>query len=146
VRTPRKTDEAPESQSLSSPPQDTQPLSQFVDAQAVLADEVEDEVKEGVWGYLVPLDPKYGEKPIVLKKRNACPKPDAVEVAKNEEAAGTRDKPTALRQEEAYERTKIGSGAASGGYLIGRHPECGMCIWYRADGDSGWLMRCRRCR
>lgn len=28
------------------------------------------------------------------------------------------------KEEEAYEETKL-KGIASGGYLIGRHPECG---------------------
>ncbi len=28
------------------------------------------------------------------------------------------------KEEEAYEQTKL-KGVASGGYLIGRHPECG---------------------
>jgi serine/threonine-protein kinase Chk2 len=28
------------------------------------------------------------------------------------------------KEEEAYEQTKL-KGIASGGYLIGRHPECG---------------------
>jgi serine/threonine-protein kinase Chk2 len=28
------------------------------------------------------------------------------------------------KEEEAYEQTKL-RGIASGGYLIGRHPECG---------------------
>ena len=108
---------------MSSPPQDTQPLSQYVDQHPALSDEVEDEVKEGVWGYLVPLDPKYGDKPIVLKKRAACPMPDALEASANEEGVD-KDKPKAIRDEEAYEQTKI-KGVASGGYLIGRHPECG---------------------
>lgn len=124
--TPRKTDEAFfHSQALSSPPQDTQPLSQYVDRHPALSDEVEDEAKEGVWGYLVPLDPKYGDKPLVLKKRTACPASDSVAKAgKEEPPVANDDRAVALRDEEAYERTKV-KGVASGGYLIGRHPECG---------------------
>lgn len=34
------------------------------------------------------------------------------------------DEASTLKEEEAYERSKIG-GVSSGGYLIGRHPECG---------------------
>ncbi|KFA60584.1 hypothetical protein S40285_08673 [Stachybotrys chlorohalonatus IBT 40285] len=130
--TPRKTEDAYfQSQALSSPPQDTQPLSQFVDRHPALSDEVEDEAKEGVWGYLVPLDPKYGDKPVVLKKRSACPLPDTVGLAvekngqKND--AGGEGKSVALKDEEAYERSKV-KGAASGGYLIGRHPECDIVV------------------
>lgn len=126
--TPRKTDEAwGPSQALSSPPQDTQPLSQFVDRHPALSDEVEDEVKEGVWGYLVPLDPKYGDKPLVFKRRSACPLPDSIATAANGENQGSNHKHTPLGAEEAYERTKI-KGTASGGYLIGRHPECDVVV------------------
>ena len=125
--TPRKVEEPHElSQALSSPPQDTQPLSQFVDPHsAAVAEEEEDEIQEGVWGYLVPLDPKYGDKPIVMKRRNACPNTGAAELAGHKKDLDRKDKPATVRDEEAYERSKIGS-VPSGGYLIGRHPECGM--------------------
>jgi serine/threonine-protein kinase Chk2 len=123
--TPRKTDEAYGfSQVLSSPPQDTQPLSQYVDRHPGLSEEVEDEVKEGVWGYLVPLDPRYGDKPVVLKKRTACPLPDSTKAAANSKANTNGGKPAPLAEGEAYNQAKI-QGVASGGYLIGRHPECG---------------------
>ncbi|KAG6011561.1 hypothetical protein E4U54_008025 [Claviceps lovelessii] len=126
--TPRRTDEASEeNQPLSSPPQDTQPHSQCLDWHRALSDEVEDEVKEGVWGYLVPLDPKYGDKPFVLKKRNACPPPDAIEAAANGENQGSKAKQSPLKVSEAYERTKI-QGTASVGYLIGRDPECDIVV------------------
>ncbi|OAA33781.1 checkpoint kinase 2-like protein [Moelleriella libera RCEF 2490] len=126
---PRKTDEAwPHSQSLSSPPQDTQPLSQFVDRHPALSDEVEDEVKEGVWGYLVPVDPKHGDKPLVLKRRNACPLPNSVTAAADKENGDSGNRSMSpLGAEEAYERTKV-KGTASGGYLIGRHPECDVIV------------------
>lgn len=128
--TPRKSDESwAQGQTLSSPPQDTQPLSQYLDRHPALSDEVEDEVKEGVWGYLVPLDPKYGDKPLVLKRRSACPLPDSIAAAADASAEEDQDKgqdakPQTLKEEEAYEDTKI-KGVASGGFLIGRHPECG---------------------
>ncbi|KAH7328770.1 kinase-like domain-containing protein [Stachybotrys elegans] len=130
--TPRKTDDAfPQSQALSSPPQDTQPLSQYVDRHPALSDDVEDEVKEGVWGYLVPLDPKYGDKPVVLKKRSACPLPEtvsrAVEKKDGKSAKGKDARSNALAEEEAYEQSKV-KGVASGGYLIGRHPECDIVV------------------
>jgi serine/threonine-protein kinase Chk2 len=125
--TPRKAPEGlGQSQALSSPPQDTQPLSQFIDRHPALSDEVVDELKEGVWGYLVPLDPKYGDKPLVLKKRVACPIPDDVEALSDgtvqSKSESKNSKP--VKDEETYEKTKV-KGVAAGGYLIGRHPECG---------------------
>ncbi|KAI1810042.1 SMAD/FHA protein kinase [Poronia punctata] len=114
-----------QAQGASSPPQDTQafPTSQLVDANAALVDEVEDEVKEGVWGYLFPLDTRYGGRCVVLKKRTLCPNADDVK-----KAIGPNDKGKCVRdQEEAYEKSKI-KGVPSGGYLIGRHPECDVII------------------
>lgn len=108
---------------LSSPPQDTQAFSQYsAENKDVLSDEVEDEVKEGVWGYLFPLDTKYG-KCLVMKKRAACPLPDTLE-AKDAAPKDKKGKSPLKKEEEAYEKTKV-KGVASGGYLIGRHPECG---------------------
>ena len=56
---------------FSSPPGDTQALSQFVYPPRAFADDVEDEAAEGVWGYLIPLDDTVGQS-LVLKKRNNC--------------------------------------------------------------------------
>ncbi|KAL6895594.1 SMAD/FHA protein kinase [Trichoderma longibrachiatum] len=130
--TPRNAPEGlAQSQALSSPPQDTQPLSQFIDRHPALSDEVVDEQKEGVWGYLVPLDPKYGDKPLVLKKRVACPIPNDVEavsdgtVQSKSKSKSKESKP--VKDEEIYEKTKV-KGVAAGGYLIGRHPECDVVV------------------
>ncbi|KAL7798046.1 kinase-like domain-containing protein [Trichoderma ceciliae] len=126
--TPRKApDGLGQSQALSSPPQDTQPLSQYVDRHPALSDDVADELKEGVWGYLVPLDPKYGDKPLVLKKRGACPMSDAIKTAADGADKDKTEKSTAAKEEEAYEKTKV-KGVAAGGYLIGRHPECDVVV------------------
>lgn len=95
---------------LSSPPQDTQAFSQYPSAPSAFG-EVENEAEEGVWGYLIPLDQKYG-KSLVLNKKNTCP----------EEAEGKDGKT------EQTPRTKA-RAAAAGGYLIGRHPECGKFDW-----------------
>ncbi|KAG5928105.1 hypothetical protein E4U42_001266 [Claviceps africana] len=123
--TPPATDEAfGQSPTLSSPPHDTQPHSQYVDRHPELSDEVEDEVKEGVWGYLTPLDPKYGDGPIALKKRSSCPKPDSVAAAVNGENQGPNKKPSPLEAAEAYDRIKT----SSGGYSIGRYPECDIVV------------------
>ncbi|KAI0503048.1 SMAD/FHA protein kinase [Xylaria bambusicola] len=125
-RTPEESHSQP--QGFSSPPQDTQafPTSQYVDADGALSDEVQDEVKEGVWGYLFPLDTRYGGQCIVLKKRSMCPHPKDVENA----VGSTKEDGTckcALEQEESYEKSKT-KGVPSGGYLIGRHPECDVVI------------------
>ncbi|KAI0908932.1 SMAD/FHA protein kinase [Ustulina deusta] len=116
-----------QAQAFSSPPQDTQafPTSQYVDPNAALSEEVQDEVKEGVWGYLFPLDTRYG-RCIVLRKRSMCPHTNgiagAVESKKKE--GNTKG---ALEQEETYEKSKT-KGVLSGGYLIGRHPECDVVV------------------
>lgn len=89
------------SQNVSSPPGDTQALSQFVYPPRAFADEVDDESAEGVWGYLLPLDDNVSE-PFVLKKRDSC---------------AERDR-----------KSKPRNGQAPGGYLIGRHPECDLVI------------------
>lgn len=129
--TPKKTEDTySQGQALSSPPQDTQPLSQFVDRHPAISDDIEDEIREGVWGYLVPLDPKYGDKPIVLKKRSACPLPHTVaDSAKqdNKHHANENGKSAAMKDEEAFEKKKE-KGVSSGGYLIGRHPECDIVV------------------
>ncbi|RBQ68627.1 hypothetical protein VDGD_04135 [Verticillium dahliae] len=110
---------------LSSPPQDTQAFSQYPpETKDSLSDDVEDEVKEGVWGYLFPLDTKYGRS-LVMKKRTACPMPDTVADKVSDE--DRKGKSPARKEEVAYEKTKI-KGIASGGYLIGRHPECDIVI------------------
>lgn len=128
VETPRQAEEHwSQNPALSSPPQDTQPLSQYHDRHAAVSDDVHDEAAEGVWGYLVPPDPRYGDKPIVLKKRNACPMPDSLRAASNGDAKNGSDATSPLGEEEAYEKQKAKGGVPSGGYLIGRHPECGMC-------------------
>lgn len=93
------------SHAVSSPPEDTQALSQFVYPPRAFADEVEDEAAEGVWGYLLPLD-EHGKGPLVLRKRNQC------------------------GDDGNSPNVKSGKNAQSpGGFLVGRHPECGKCKW-----------------
>lgn len=110
-------------QGFSSPPQDTQAFSQqVVDPNEPYSKDVKDEVKEGVWGYLFPLNTKYGGKCLVMKKRAACPRSDALHDGAQKKK-GAKKSPK--QQEQSFENTKI-ADAPSGGYLIGRHPECGM--------------------
>lgn len=113
---------------FTSPPQDTQAFSQYIHPKPALSEDVDDEVKEGVWGYLLPLDnAKYGSS-LVLRKRTACPAPrDMTDFGKD---SGKRQKGNGKdfkKEEQVYEETKL-KGIASGGYLIGRHPECGKGI------------------
>ncbi|KAK5634953.1 hypothetical protein RRF57_010665 [Xylaria bambusicola] len=111
-------------QGFSSSPQDTQafPTSQYVDPNAALSEEVQDEVKEGVWGYLFPLDTRYG-RCIVLKKRSMCPHPKDIAGTVESKKKKGNTKGT-LEQEKTYEKSKT-KGVPSGGYLIGRRPKCG---------------------
>ncbi|KAL9051440.1 MAG: hypothetical protein Q9162_006009 [Coniocarpon cinnabarinum] len=100
---------------------DTQPFSQVVNPADALSSQVGDEEAEGVWGYLLPLDDKFGQT-LVLKERAACPLPETKKVLKQKPRKNA-SKSNYEKQEEAYEDLKI-KGISSGGYLIGRHPEC----------------------
>lgn len=113
-------------QGFSSPPTDTQAYpSQILDPAAALSEEVQDEKKEGVWGYLFPMDTRYGGRCVVLKKRAACPMPNTVnDVLKKN---GVQGKKTPLLQEKSFEEVKT-TQVPSGGYLIGRHPECDIVV------------------
>ena len=114
---------------LSSPPSDTQVLSQFVVLPKTLSYEVEDEEAEGVWGYLVPIDNVFGDT-LVLRARAACPAPypsNSFGKGHDDRAKAIPDKtPRSYAKEEGeYEKMKRTMGWPAGGYLIGRHPECG---------------------
>jgi serine/threonine-protein kinase CHEK2 len=58
----------------------------------------------------------------VLRHRSACPGPEAKEVMTGDTSG--RRKSTLEKEEEEFEKRKI-DGVAAGGYLLGRHPECG---------------------
>ena len=131
-RTPSQPTSSPDTgrqaSGLNSPPADTQPFSQFVLPSQSLSSEVFDEEKEGVWGYLLPVEGAFDET-LVLRKRTACPTP----YAKDEfgttgcgRARGATNLASFDKEEENYENSRAQSGPPSGGYLIGRHPECGM--------------------
>ncbi len=115
---------------FTSPPGDTQAFSQFVHPKPALSEDVDDEVKEGVWGYLLPLDAKYGSS-LVLRKRSACPVPGDMSGFGKDNGNGKNFE----KEEEAYEETKL-KRIASGGYLIGRHPECGKPYRTIYGGES----------
>ena len=108
---------------FSSPPQDTQAFSQQdIDPNAPLVEGV-DELKEGVWGYLLPLDTRFVRAPVVLKKRVVCHPPassaESATTAKNGAKGNRRVSGKAQGQKD---------NAAAGGYVIGRHPECGRFL------------------
>jgi len=84
---------------------------------------VEDEDGEGVWGYLIPTDERFGDV-LVLKTRSACPVPKNMLNSDGERSVGQE---TLAEEEAKYEETKK-NGLASSGFLIGRHPECGKSI------------------
>lgn len=112
----------PASEIFSSPPGDTQALSQFVYPPRAFADDVEDEATEGVWGYLIPVD-NVG-KPLVLRKRNNCETSPCTKPAKTKTA--TSNKSTKSQSKSLKKRDSKDSPALPpSGYLIGRHPECG---------------------
>ncbi|KAI9370010.1 cytochrome P450 [Aspergillus egyptiacus] len=106
-------------QQLSSPPGDTQALSQFVYPPRAFADDVEDEAGEGVWGYLIPLDDKVRDT-LVLRKRDGC-----------EDCEHSNPKPKSKKESRKQGKDSPAKQAPSrrpGGYLIGRHPECDLVI------------------
>lgn len=67
-----------------------------------------DDVAEGVWGYLLPLNSPYSTR-MALKNGNARP------IAKTGNTYEIRDLQHANRN----------AVSIAGRYLIGRHPECG---------------------
>ena len=88
---------------------------------------MDDEESEGVWGYLVGVDPIFGE-PLVCRARAVCPAPfpnsDFGRGTKHRGKA-QKDKVNYVNEEKQYEAEKRLKGFPAGGYLIGRHIECG---------------------
>jgi serine/threonine-protein kinase CHEK2 len=118
---------SPRLNSLSSPPGDTQPFSQFLFPPQDLEDS-DEEPDENTWGYLLPLDERFGKK-LKMKKRPACPAPSApLEISKLKKKHKERVTGNLAKDEEKYERTKREVGHPSGGYLVGRHPECDLIV------------------
>lgn len=73
-----------------------------------------------MWGYLVPINGTAD--PLVLKKRVACPISAKGLGRPHGQKKVPKDK--YLKDENEYENKKAEAGVPSGGYLIGRHPEC----------------------
>lgn len=122
---------SPPNPGLSSPPNDTQAFSQFLHPRNAFSHEVEDEVAEGVWGYLVPIDSVFGDT-LVLRKRVSCPAPfpdGNFGKGTKKRAKGISGDQSYVKEEIDYEANKRKYGFPSGGYLIGRHPECGQMFF-----------------
>ena len=88
---------------------------------------MEDEDAEGVWGYLVPVDAVFGDT-LVLRSRSACPAPlpnSSFGKGTKKRSRGQKESRGYIDEEEQYEHDKRNLGFPAGGYLIGRHPECG---------------------
>ena len=130
-RTPPISPPALHTQGLSSPPSDTQAFSQLLKPPERPSWEVDDEQGEGVWGYLVPVDPVFGER-LVCRARAACPAPyPSSRFGKGAKPRGKAQKESInyLEEEKQYEADKRVLGFPAGGYLIGRHLECGTQIF-----------------
>lgn len=91
------------------------------------ADEVEDEAAEGVWGYLIPLDDKVKDA-LVLRKRDSCDD-DTTSSSKSipKKGVASQAKNFSLKQQPSRR---------PGGYLVGRHPECGKYYLDNLHGTS----------
>lgn len=117
----------PNLNTLSSPPQDTQPLSQFVFPPRDIEPDLDDD--DGTWGYLFPTG-SVGHR-LTMKRRAFCPAPEKpLEISRETVKTKKRGKTELLEAEDKYEHTKEQAPTAfpAGGYLIGRHPECDMII------------------
>ncbi|AEO53553.1 hypothetical protein MYCTH_2295050 [Thermothelomyces thermophilus ATCC 42464] len=123
----RRADDA-HSQGLafSSPPQDTQAFSQQdFDPNAPLVEGV-DEVKEGVWGYLLPLDNLFLRGPYVFKNKETCTSPAAP--AEPAAAAVTKRGSRKKQATPAKQQDQNDNSPTAGGHLLGRHPTCDIIV------------------
>lgn len=67
----------------------------------------------------------------MLRRRAACPKPDAV----TDIVPKKKGKKALQKEELQFEQKKV-TDPPSGGYLIGRHPECGECALASTTHDD----------
>ncbi|KAL2154773.1 hypothetical protein VTH82DRAFT_3449 [Thermothelomyces myriococcoides] len=111
---------------FSSPPQDTQAFSQQdFDPNTPWVEGV-DEVKEGVWGYLLPLDNLFCRKPYVFKNKETCASPAAS--AEPATAASTKKGGRKKQATPAKGQDQNESSPSAGGHLLGRHPTCDINV------------------
>ncbi|EZF71389.1 CAMK protein kinase [Trichophyton soudanense CBS 452.61] len=105
--------QAPRGQSPDESSCPTQGFSQYPPIQSI--DDVEDEVAQGIWGYLTPLDNNFGGQ-LVLKKRDSTNTTPVIGAASD---ISTPESTTSKRGTREINRA---------GYLIGRHAECDFRI------------------
>ncbi|KAF3481743.1 serine/threonine-protein kinase chk2 [Arthroderma uncinatum] len=100
----------------------TQGFSQYPPVQFM--DDIEDEVAEGVWGYLTPLDNKFGGQLILKKRDSTLTTPVGGAIAT---PGSTKSKRGASEINRA-------------GYLIGRHSECDFRLDIRTISNRHCLI------
>ncbi|EGE01381.1 CAMK/RAD53 protein kinase [Trichophyton equinum CBS 127.97] len=105
--------QAPRGQSPDESSYPTQGFSQYPPIQSI--DDVEDEVAQGIWGYLTPLDNNFGGQ-LVLKKRDSTNTTPVIGAASD---ISTPESNASKRGTREINRA---------GYLIGRHAECDFRI------------------
>lgn len=113
--------------SISSPPQDTQSLSQFVYPPRDVEPDLDSD--DGIWGYLFPMKAGQATR-LVMRKRSFCPSPaQPLEVGRATVKTKKRTKKDELvADEQQYEEQKQDVGFPANGYLVGRHPECDLLV------------------
>ncbi|KAL2165120.1 hypothetical protein VTH06DRAFT_416 [Thermothelomyces fergusii] len=123
----RRADDNPsQGPAFSSPPQDTQAFSQQdFDPNAPLVEGV-DEVKEGVWGYLLPLDDLFRRGPYVFKNKETATSP--APTAEPAAAAVTKKGGRKKQATPAKGQNQNDGSPAAGGHLLGRHPTCDIVV------------------
>ncbi|KAI0530443.1 hypothetical protein GGR58DRAFT_231317 [Xylaria digitata] len=89
------------------------PTGETATTVAPLSDEVEDEEKEGVWGYLVPNQEDRSKFSVVILRKRA------VETGAGVDEASPRNKDKETTQSKLH---------PSSGFLIGRHRECDLVV------------------
>ncbi|RMD43908.1 hypothetical protein DV735_g1177, partial [Chaetothyriales sp. CBS 134920] len=116
------------SQQLSSPPIETQSLSQFVYPPRKAEHDLDDD-DDATWGYLFSMDSNHKHK-LALKHRSSCPSSSKpLEVSRHSvKSKRHKKKDELVNAELAYEKDRLAAGSHSGGYLIGRHPECDVIV------------------
>ncbi|KAL3463766.1 serine/threonine protein kinase chk2 [Aspergillus heterothallicus] len=123
-------------QPLSSPPGDTQALSQFVYPPRAFADDVEDEAAEGVWGYLIPLDDKVRDS-LVLRKRDGCEDGSSSSKKSSSNSKKGGQKPSTISGSTIKQAP---TSRRPGGYLVGRHPECDLVLTIPTVSNRHFLL------
>ncbi|KAI1110423.1 hypothetical protein F5Y14DRAFT_362482 [Nemania sp. NC0429] len=93
-------------------------------AVAPLSSEVEDEAKEGVWGYLVPAKGDRRNDPVIVLRKHAGETGTGVEEFNPKD----KGKGTHPKAEGGHPETARPKPTFPGGFLIGRHPDCDLVI------------------